>query len=550
MFKKLRNKIANSQTLLVGVFSLFAICISANEATRLTAAPQERAQANSDEEPKVQKVILEYSRTLSFDKLINADAQVLRGDVRFRQEGMLMFCDSAYFYESNNSLEAFGNVRMEQGDTLFVYSDYLRYDGTKRLAELRYNVKMENRDVVLLTDSLNYDRMVNVGYYFEGGVLTDPENELTSIWGQYQPDTKDARFNRDVKLVNERYVLYSDTLHYNTNTRIADIQGPSTIVSDTSTIYTSKGWYDTNLDLARLYERSVVVSGTQMLTGDTLFYDRNIGYGEGFSNVEVADTTRKMTLYGQYGYYNEKSEEAFVTDSAWMMEFSRVDTTYMSADTLKTVPDSIWRVMHAIHDVRMFSNQAQAVGGLFTFTSRDSVLKMQKDPILWNGNYQVYGDTILSYMNDSTIDWAHVQNFAFVASLVDSAYVDFYNQLVGKDMKAYFVDGEMRKLDVSGNVRTIFYPQESDSTIVGQNSAESSYLRLELKEGQQIDKLVMWPQPKGALTPVVMLTSDKLYLPDYRWYDYLRPKDKEDIFRKASRKSEDAPAKHVRRQKK
>ena len=111
-----------------------------------------------------------------------------------------MFCDSAYFYEASNSLDAFGNVRMEQGDTLFVYSDVMFYDGVTQIARLRENVRMENQDMVLFTDSLNYDLVPNIGYFFEGGKLVDSENELTSSYGQYSPDTKRAVFNYDVQL--------------------------------------------------------------------------------------------------------------------------------------------------------------------------------------------------------------------------------------------------------------------------------------------------------------------------------------------------------------
>ncbi|MGL5730503.1 MAG: OstA-like protein, partial [Bacteroidales bacterium] len=371
MFKLNRWIQTNRYRVLSGALCLFVFCLYAQNTN---------PQPVGSDKGKVQKVILEHANKLSFDKLVTGDAQVLRGDVRFRQEGMYMFCDSAYFYEANNSLDAFGNVRMEQGDTLFVFSDFLRYNGTSRLAELRYNVKMENRDVTLLTDSLNYDRMVNVGYYFEGGVLTDPENELTSYYGQYSPDTKMARFNDNVKLINEKYTLYSDTLDYDTNTRIADIIGPSTIISDSNTIYSSRGWYNTLADVATLYDRSSVVSGERVLTADTLFYNRNTGFGEGFTNVEVTDTVKKMTLYGQYGYYNEISEHAFVTDSSWLMDYSRPDTLYLAADTLMTYPDSTFRIMEAIKRVRMFSEQSQAVAGKALFTSRDTLLKMMDDP--------------------------------------------------------------------------------------------------------------------------------------------------------------------------
>ncbi len=111
----------------------------------------------------------------------------------------------------------------------------------------------------------------NIGYYFDGGKLVDSQNELTSVYGQYSPDTKQSVFNFDVQLVNEKYTLYSDTLEYNTQTKIADIVGPSTIVSDSNIIYSSAGWYNTETDKSMLLDRSLVTSKGQSLTGDTIF---------------------------------------------------------------------------------------------------------------------------------------------------------------------------------------------------------------------------------------------------------------------------------------
>ena len=136
------------------------------------------------------KVYLMNSDELTFDKEQSADYRVLRGNVVFRKDSMYMYCDSAYFYEKDNSLDAFGNVRMEQGDTLFIYGDVLYYSGNEQIARLRDNVRMENRDVTLFTDSLNYEMIPNIGYYFDGGKLVDSQNELTSVYGQYSPDTK------------------------------------------------------------------------------------------------------------------------------------------------------------------------------------------------------------------------------------------------------------------------------------------------------------------------------------------------------------------------
>ena len=188
---------------LAGVLCLLAVGMWA-----ATVTPQKDLPRRDDPN----KVYLLNSDELTFDKEQSADYRVLRGNVVFRKDSMYMYCDSAYFYEKDNSLDAFGNVHMEQGDTLFIYGDVLYYNGNEQIARLRENVRMENRDVTLFTDSLNYEMVPNIGYYFDGGKLIDSQNELSSVYGQYSPDTKQALFNFDVQLVNEKYTLYSDTL--------------------------------------------------------------------------------------------------------------------------------------------------------------------------------------------------------------------------------------------------------------------------------------------------------------------------------------------------
>lgn len=246
------------------------------------------AQSKDNVPAKKTKVYLEHANTLSFDKAFMPDVQVLNGDVCFRHDSSYMYCDSAYFYEQTNSLEAFSNVRMEQGDTLFVYGNYLHYDGNTQMARLRENVRMENRpdSVTLFTDSLNYDRVANIGYYFNGGLIVDMENELSSFYGQYAPSTKMTVFNDSVRLVNPKFTLYSDTLQYNTESKIATILGPSTIVSDSGTVYTSRGWYNTVENTSLLLDRSKVVSGSKILIGDSISYNRGLSYGEAFGNVD------------------------------------------------------------------------------------------------------------------------------------------------------------------------------------------------------------------------------------------------------------------------
>lgn len=488
---------------------------------------------------KTTKVFLEHTDILEFNKQLRNEAKFLKGNVVFRHNDSYMYCDSAYFFEQTNSLEAFSNVRMEQGDTLFIYGDYLFYDGNTEIAKLRNNVRMINKDVTLYTDSLNYDRYINIGYYFDHGRIVDPENTLRSIYGQYSPDTKIAEFKDSVVLENPQFTLYSDTLKYNTDSKIATILGPSEIVSDSATIISSLGWYNTITNESMLLDQSVVVSGTKLLSGDSIFYNRELGFGEVFGNMSIKDTAQQVMLTGNYGYYNEKTQFAFATDSALLYEYSQQDTLFLHADTMTMVTiDEKFKEIKAYHGVRFFRPDLQGVCDSMQFNSKDSVLYMFQDPILWNETYQLSGDTIEVFFNDSTIDWAHVIASAFAIQEIDSVS---YNQLGGSDLKAFFQNQTVERLEVSGNAESVFYPiDDKNGSFIGMNKTKSGYLTMWMRDSK-LDKLKIWPSPQGTLTPIPDLTREARFLKNFQWFDYIRPINKEDLFRVVKRKVEEAP---------
>ena len=508
--------------LVVSVLCLFGFCLLA----------QVRPAKKGEQKPAKSKVYLLHSDVLKKSPLNpDPDAQILIGNVAFRHDSVYMYCDSACFYEKTNSLEAFDNVKMVQGDTLFLYGDYLFYDGNTQIAQVRYNVRMENKNTTLLTDSLNYDRIYNLGYYFDGGTLMDEENVLTSEWGEYSPATKISVFNYDVKLVNPKFTLTSDTLRYSTATKIANILGPSDIVSDANHIYSELGFYNTQIGQAELLDRSVLTNEGKRLTGDSLFYDRVKGYGEAFDNVIMTDTVNKNMLTGDYCYYNELTKYAFATKKAVAVDYSQGDSLFMHADTLQMYTyylntDSMFRETRAYHKVRMYRTDVQGVCDSLVFSSKDSCLTMYYDPILWNNNQQLLGEKIMIYMNDSTIDWAHIQNQALSVEQLDSIS---YNQVTGKEMKAWFQGGEMRKVDVIGSVRLVYYPMESDSTLIGMNVSETSLLNMFL-ENRKMKKMIMSPKSNGTLYPMLQRPPEKLKVDNFVWFDYNRPLDNEDIF--------------------
>ena len=172
-----------------------------------------------------------HTNVTRFDENLNPDAWILVGDVRFRRDSMYMYCDSAHYFQKRNAFQAFGNVRMEQGDTLFLFGDYLDFDGDTNLARVRNNVRLIDKSSVLETDSLDFDRNTNVGSFFDYGTLSDEASALSSYYGEYNVDSKDALFLDDVTVENPQFRLLGDTLRYNTVTKVAAIVGPCFITA-------------------------------------------------------------------------------------------------------------------------------------------------------------------------------------------------------------------------------------------------------------------------------------------------------------------------------
>lgn len=493
------------------------------------------------------KVFLERADELTMRE--GTDFQLVVGNVEFRKGDMFMYCDSAHFYDTNNSLEAYGNVRMEQGDTLFVYADELCYNGEKELAELFASpgkkVKLINRDVMLETDVFNYDLAINLGYYNVGGVLTDKQNRLESIEGEYCPDTKDANFYGQVHLnsrsTKDTLDIYTDTLLYNTDNHIAELVCYSEIINAQGTIFTSNGTYNTDAGIADLYDRSLVVTSTdKTLTGDTLFYDRKRGYGEAYGDMVITDSVKKTTLKGDYGFYNELTDSVFVTGHALGMEYSGGDTLYMHGDTirafrviteipadsLKAAATDTARYVVVNPRVRFYRTDLQGLCDSLTFVQRDSMMYLDIHPIVWSGERQIFGNRIEVHFNDSAADWARLPHFGMMTEAIEEG---FYNQLSGKEMKAYFENQDLKHLDVSGNVQAIFLPQESDSTYNKIFNVESSFLAADFNQ-RQLEKMKLWPQTNGTGTPLYLAKKSLYYLPQFKWYGDLRPTSPDDVF--------------------
>ena len=506
----------------------FVVCISVGKRTPIKRGRSVKKTTDT-------RVYLERADQLSYDSYSNhPDAQFLKGHVSFRHKGARLTCDSAYYYQESNSFQAFGHVKLRQGDTLTLTSDYAYYDGNDEMAEARKNVILTHRKSKLYCDSLNFDRMYGIGYFFEGGTLVDSNNRLTSDWGQYSTSDRHAIFYYNVRLRNNKFLMEGDTLHYETTTGRAHMTGPTKITNDNNIVHSADGYYNTRTEYAELYGRSTVVNKDgKEITADSLYHNSKDGISEGFGNVVYKDTLNKNIMNSGYFHYNENTGNGLGTRDAVVMDYSQGDTLYMHADTMRIETfyintDSVYRMIHCYPHVRAYRTDVQAVCDSLVACSADSSMTMYRDPVVWNMGRQLLGEQIIVYSNDSTIRFAHVSGQALsVEMLNDSIH---YNQISSKEMKAWFTDGALRLNQAEGNVQSVYYPiDDADSTLIGLDYMETDTMRMYLSPERRLEKI--WAcKHKGTLYPISQIPPAKYFLDNFAWFDYMRPVSKDDIY--------------------
>ena len=511
------------------IFFILILCLFGFCLVQAMQAPRKKHKKR----PEGERVYLLHADELRYDMFGRTpDAQIVKGKVSFMHQGGHLTCDSAYFYQGTNSVKAFGHVHYRQGDTLSLTCERAEYDGMMQMMHARRNVVLHHRRQTLKTDSLDFDRLYNMANFFDGGTLIDGKDRLVSDWGEYHTETREAKFVFNVKLRSGKDVVTTDTLYYDVPTSTAHMVGPSKIVSGSSVVHTADGYYDTKTDKAKLFGRSTLVDKDKSITGDSLYYVKN-GESTGYGNVVYVDKKNKNSLTCNYLRYNEKTGMGFATKRPVAIDYSQKDTLCMHSDTMRIYTyhintDSVYRKVHAYPHVRAFRNDMQAICDSLVFNSKDSCMTMYKDPVIWNANRQMLGEEIRAYMADSTIRFAHVIGQALsIEQMPDSVH---YNQITSSEMKSYFEKGEMKMTEAIGNVQTVYYmTNDKDSSLVGLNYLETDTMRMYLGAARKLDKI--WTNKfTSTMYPITQVPPAKYKLPNFAWFEDLRPTDKNDIF--------------------
>lgn len=594
--------------------------------------PLPRPSQNSDTVRRVE--ILNADR---FDfKTVDSvtQLQILTGNVKIRQGATLFFCDSLIWNESTNFMEAHGNVHIRDADSIKIYSRYLQYEGNRKIAVFRDNVRLSDGNSTLFTDNMEYDMNGKVGQYRNGGRIESKQTTLTSRQGYYYADIKDVYFTGNVKMSDPDVVLASDSLLYNTSSQLATFIAPTTIKSGNSIINTREGYYDLKFKKAKFGSRSRMQDSTSVMIANDFVFDEKSGLGEAVGNVQYKDTAQGLLLFSNRVFFNKINKNFLATEKPVLVTVQEQDSIFIAADTIysgllkdinrlqkgyikafdssHTAIDSVrtsklpatdsvaavnlvpvadtleravmipaadtvrlqqtqWpvamnadtarntstaakevpprdtlmqrlvvtdssrsaardtlRFITAFRNVRIYSDSLQAVGDSLFFSGADSVFQLYYDPAAWSRSGQITGDTIFIYTENKKPKRLYVAENGLLVQEVTGGQ-EFYNQVKGRVINGYFVNGELEQVEASGLAESVYYIQDNDSAFVGMNRTKADRISMYFKD-RNAHRIKFTRSVEGTTHPIRKLPEEDKKLEGFRWEELRRPKTKLDLF--------------------
>ena len=493
--------------------------------------------------------LIEFLSAASYNikKQDSMDFLILVGHVKIKQGKTLLFGDSIIVNSTSNTLEGFGNVHINDADSVNTYADYLKYDGNTRKAQLRNHVKLTDGRGTLTTDSLDYDVAVKIGVYKKGGRLVRNKTILKSTEGVYYGITRDVIFRNKVSLIDPDNSILTDTLEYNTYSQLANFISPSKIISGSRIIKTKNGNYNIGTRKGYLYERSSIDDSSYFFIADEMAIDDSLGLGEFRGNaLYKSKDSLSFDLLANNIKTNRKKDILLATELPILMIKQPNDTLYVSADTLysgrltdlkrpnpmvrakeASIQDSsLNKYFEAFHHVKIYSDSLQGIADSLFYGLADSTIRLHNQPIVWVSGNQITGDTIYMHLNNKKAEQLRVINNAMAISSVDST--EYFNQLKGNSIVVNFIEGKIQQIQTKGSSENIYFATDNEQKFIGVNHSNAQIITIDFNNDEPV-KIVFINQLNGKMTPLYDTPKETLKVNNFKWWIDLKPGSKFDI---------------------
>ena len=447
-------------------------------------------------------------------------------------------------YDTNLKIGNYRNGGKVVKDKTVITSLEATYYAELKDVYFKHDVKLKDPAYDLVTDSLIYNTETQLATFVADTYIKDTSNtEIVTSSGYYDLNRKVSRLSGRSTVKDKALTVTGDELAMDDNSGIFEARGNAVMID------TAQGVTVIANEIRANRQNSSFMATQQPLMilkqeNDSIYVTADTLYSGLLKDAEAETKTfpeKSDSMVSSGPGQSNDSLQAIIAPSGDSLRIIVLNDDSLRTDSLQAVVanppvpdssavvpvDSTSRYFRGYRHVRIFSDSLQAVCDSLFYNGRDSVFKLFQNPILWANNSQATGDTIFLFTKNKNPSRLRVIENGMMINQVEK---DFYNQVSGKTIDAYFIEGALDSVEVIGSpAESIYYLQDEDSSFVGMNTSTGRIIDLYFKD-RQLNRVVIRTEPQGTLFPIRHIPAEKKNLRDFKWLEDRRPKSKFELF--------------------
>tara|TARA_R110001592_G_scaffold363109_2_gene680492 strand:+ start:194137 stop:195720 length:1584 start_codon:yes stop_codon:yes gene_type:complete len=469
-----------------------------------------------------------------YDQALYGKSTLLRGDVKIEYGGSILTSDEVLVKDQNAGFEATKNVNINQGDSLFLKGDKATYTSATKVAVVRNNVELEDKDLFLNGPQLNYNRALSEAYYIDRSRIRIKKNNdfIESNFGHYYSLRHLLMFTDSVIYEAEDFTMSGNDLSYNTtNELISYTTGATTIrKSDSSIFYSLKAQYYQQTHEAYFYGNVVAFNDGLEFEADSVYYNDSTNIALAYNHIEMQDSINEWILLAPYAENYRDNDSVSIPYRSEMIMLNGNDSIHLFSDSLSIYGSNNAKTILAKGNVTLNGKQFKGVCETLIYQQIDSTITMLSAPVLWQDSSQIVGEKIILTLGEDGVKNMYIPRESFITEKVGTG---LYNQIKGRELTAYFVDGKMNNIIIKGNGQSIYhaFDEGKDASgkiqrkYIGVNQSECSDMEIVMRidEGG-VASIKFLTKPENSLTPAAIIkASDSFFLKEFSWLADKKP---------------------------
>lgn len=521
----------------------------------------------------------------------------IKGPAQFLHDNTLILCDSAVWDTQANIVDAIGHVKIIQknttlySDNIKYLADQSLAQVRGNLVEL-----VDNEGGRLRTNFIDYFTKDSIGMFYNGGCLMNKDSSfIESSNGYYYAKEDRFLFQMKVEMQSDTVLMKTDSLAYLAKENRAVFLTKTLAWQGDGFLMAKGGWYDRNNEYIHFSNDVYIKTKNNEIWAKEIDFDRKTGNAKLEYDVQVLDTAQSAIILADRVNYTSKPESIVLEKepsiALFTVENEVRDTLFFSADTIiyqtrlhkdvdssvitiskqrrdlskrdpiteiysslkakasllnKTNSDTVnvdtltvnmdtvkVKFLTAFKNVKFYRSNIQGVCDSLQFNSLDSLIRLYKEPIIWNENKQLSADSIQVILSGRKLKKAELNSSAFVVMQEDSSH---YDQVKSADIIIFFEDGKLSKFDALGSASVLFFFEE-DSVLTTMNEKECKALSATMLDNK-IHRVRYFENINSNAYPLFNLPDNKQKLKGFKWADEKRPKNRYDVCNRSIKSSQ------------